>query len=276
MIRRTGCAAVLLLALSGAAGARTLSVPDDFPSIQQAIDAAAPRDTVLVAAGTYHEGLVISKDQRGMVLRGAGARNSILEGTAGARIVTFDEADTLTEISGFTLRGGDPQFDGGALYAYRSTILVANCVFTGNESQGDGGAIALYDSWALIWRNTISANTARQGGGIFANGSSVTMGGNTIRNNRARQDGGGAMFIGGDASLTGNSFLGNQADQNGGGVAFMADTGEFHSNNYARNTATSGGGFVCQGGAQPDLTSDRFMDNVPSDVIGCASHPIQN
>ncbi len=271
------CSAVVL-AGAGTATARagTIQVPAHFPSIQQAIDAAGPRDTVLVHDGTYHEGLVITRRQRGMVLRSVGGfRKTILEGTAGARIITFDEVDTLTEISGFTLRGGDPQFDGGALYAYRSTVLISNCEFTANESRGDGGALAFYDSWALLWKNTISANSARQGGGVFSNGSTLTMAGNTVRNNRARQDGGGARFIGGEVSLTGNSFIGNRADQDGGGVAFMADYGTFRSNSYLRNSARSGGGFACQGSSQPDISTDRFSGNVPGDVIGCAGRPNQ-
>jgi len=39
----------------------TLVVPDDYPSIQSAIDAAQLRDTVLVKAGTYYEPIVMKK-----------------------------------------------------------------------------------------------------------------------------------------------------------------------------------------------------------------------
>jgi hypothetical protein len=272
-----GLAALALTVPAAAASAKTRVVPAQYPSIQQAIEEAVLGDTVLVQDGTYHEGIVISQAQRGIVLRSEnGSLRTILEGTAASRIVTFDEVDTLTEISGFTLRGGDPQFDGGAIYAYRSRILVANCEFAGNETQGDGGAVALYDSWALLWKNTISANVARQGGGVFSNGSSVTLADNTLRNNSARQDGGGALFIGGDVTMTGNSFIGNQAGEDGGGVAFLAEEGTLRSNSFVRNVARNGGGFICQGGAQPDLNSDRFSDNQPSDVIDCASRPIQN
>ena len=51
-------------------------VPDDFPSIQAAIDAAQEGDTIIVEPGIYQEHLVIAKS---LTLQGAGP-NTILEG----------------------------------------------------------------------------------------------------------------------------------------------------------------------------------------------------
>ena len=53
-----------------AASHRVLQVPRDFASIQAAVDAAAPGDTVNVGAGTFVEQVVINKD---LVVHGAGA-----------------------------------------------------------------------------------------------------------------------------------------------------------------------------------------------------------
>ena len=41
--------------------AATLIVPDDYPTIQAAIDAASPGDTILVRPGTYFENLTLNK-----------------------------------------------------------------------------------------------------------------------------------------------------------------------------------------------------------------------
>jgi hypothetical protein len=251
-------------------------VPGTYRSIQEAIDAAEPFDTVLVASGTYNESVVISTPQSGIVLHGeAGPRQTILAGVGGSRLVTFDETDTLTEISGFTLQGGDPQFDGGALYAYRSQVFISNCEFTGNNTPGDGGAIALYESWALIRRSIISANVARQGGGVFAGNSTLTLAENTFSNNVARQDGGGMLLLNSYPTLDSNMIVGNIARNNGGGVAFLSQQGEFRSNLVRRNQAQRGGGFFCDGDYQPDLSSDHFGGNLPSDLEGCLSSVIR-
>lgn len=59
------------IGFSGNAGARgRLKVPDDFGSVQAAVDAASPGDTVYVDGGTYREQVFVGKD---LTLVGNGA-----------------------------------------------------------------------------------------------------------------------------------------------------------------------------------------------------------
>lgn len=58
---------------------KTLQVPRDFPTIQAAVDAAAPGDRVAVQAGTYTEEVVIDKD---VDLRGAGIGVTVIKAPA--------------------------------------------------------------------------------------------------------------------------------------------------------------------------------------------------
>lgn len=57
---------------------RVLRVPDSLPTIQSAVDAANPGDLVLVAPGTYREGVDVVTD--GITIRGLDRRGVVLDG----------------------------------------------------------------------------------------------------------------------------------------------------------------------------------------------------
>lgn len=80
---------------------RILEVPVQYPSIQQAIDEAAPGDIVYVHPGTYRESI---KLRWGIRLIGAGASRTVLDGEGrGDNLIDFSGA-TNVMIRGFTLR----------------------------------------------------------------------------------------------------------------------------------------------------------------------------
>lgn len=56
----------------------TIAVPADQPTIQQAVDAAQPGDTVLVSPGTYREAVTI--DTEDLTLRGTDRNGVVLDG----------------------------------------------------------------------------------------------------------------------------------------------------------------------------------------------------
>jgi len=75
-------ALALLAAAAGQAGGaagRVIVVPRDYPTIQAAVDAAAPGDTINVRSGTYTEEIVIGKD---LTLHGAGAGATLVRSPA--------------------------------------------------------------------------------------------------------------------------------------------------------------------------------------------------
>jgi hypothetical protein len=68
--------------------AAVLQVPDEYPTIQSAIDAAATGDEVLVAAGTYFENLAIEHKVVDVVSV-AGPRATIVDGRGRGSVVTI-------------------------------------------------------------------------------------------------------------------------------------------------------------------------------------------
>ena len=83
---------------------QTLTVPDDYPVIQAAIDAAQPGDTVYIKAGTYQQSLIIDKALR---LIGS-SRNEVRIGVDDPErpvvLVVLDEGNV--ELKGFSVSGG--------------------------------------------------------------------------------------------------------------------------------------------------------------------------
>lgn len=79
MLRRLRAVTLQGFALLFAAHAAAVSVPRDFPTIQAAIDAAAPGTTIHVAAGSYAEQLTLTKDLR---LVGAGKDATVIRAPA--------------------------------------------------------------------------------------------------------------------------------------------------------------------------------------------------
>src|SRR5262249_55300952 len=80
----------LLLAGAPAQAKGSLVVPRDFPTIQAAVDAAAPGDTINIESGIYTEEVVIGKD---LNLRGAGAGATTIRSPA---VLTPYANDTLS------------------------------------------------------------------------------------------------------------------------------------------------------------------------------------
>lgn len=83
-------------------------VPGDYPTIQSAIDATSPGDTVLVAPGVYSESLRLRSHVK---LIGSGASVTVLDGRNEAvNLIDFSGARSAV-VTGFTLR--DVEADGG-------------------------------------------------------------------------------------------------------------------------------------------------------------------
>jgi len=113
--------------------AKTIFVPNNYTTIQAAIDNANPGDTIYVWAGTYYENIVVNKT---VTLIGNGSEDTIIDG-GGVGDVMMITADWVN-VRGFKLiNSGNgpslPPYGGIELYDVENvTILNNNCSNNGN------------------------------------------------------------------------------------------------------------------------------------------------
>lgn len=138
---RTSLITASFLAVSSAVHAGDiLKVPDRFPEIQQAIDAALPGQRIVVSKGEYRENLTIHSRLDGLVLEADG-RVTLDAGLAETAIRIM--ADDVT-VDGFTIRHGKEfgirSFDlaGPVLRTTLRDLKIQRCGGSGIELNGAG------------------------------------------------------------------------------------------------------------------------------------------
>jgi len=181
-------AIALALMLPKNANASTITVPDDYPTIQQAVNAAGAGDVVYVQAGTYFEHVTINKS---LTLHGEDRETTIIDGS-GSGAVIYVTANYVT-ISGLTATNGeygislianwsirnitiqDVKMDSNIISAFWAPHsggyhLIEGCIFSNNERA----------SYAHQFGNSIIRNCE-----VFGNDGalSVAWGSNTLVTN---------------------------------------------------------------------------------------------
>ncbi|HPQ42396.1 MAG TPA: hypothetical protein PLV45_18635, partial [bacterium] len=121
---------LVCLQLTAIARAETHHVPDDYPTIQSAIDHAYPGDVILIADGTYHEDITFNRKSITV---------ASVNGPDLCRLIGNYKPITATEVEHGTLEGitvtGLHQayiFDQPIDFS-RSGLTIRNCHFVQNE-----------------------------------------------------------------------------------------------------------------------------------------------
>lgn len=254
---------------TSSASAVTIVIPDQYPTIQQGIDAAAPGDTVMVRNGTYNLTAPIDFNGKAItVISENGASNCILDGQHQTRLVYFHTAEgNGSVLSGFTIRNGGNVTDGPGIYCSSASPTIHNCTISANSAATDqayvsvhGGGIYCDASSPTISNCTISGNSLAQGyhggaggGGIFINGGVPIISNCIVRGNTASgYDGafGAGIYASGSSpsitntTVSNNSASGNQSSvgTHGGGMYFATSTPTIVNCIVSGNSAENGGG----------------------------------
>lgn len=133
--------------LSASANPGVINVPNDYPTIQAAINAATSGDTIQVASGTYLERVVVNKS---LTLVGNGA---VIDGEKKGNVLTVNVGNVV--LSGFTIQNGT---NGVVIYGSNATLISNNTIALNDFS----GISINYSNATDISGNTI-LNSSFQG-----------------------------------------------------------------------------------------------------------------
>jgi predicted outer membrane repeat protein len=259
---------VSVLAPGTVVRAATINVPADQPTIQAAINAAAPNDTIVIAAGTYmgtgNVGVTVNK---AVTILGAGAGQTIIDGQHSSQ--AFNVTATGVAIGNLTIQnGGNVLFPGGAIaIANGGALTVTDTTFSGNTETEGGGIFNDIGGTLMVTGSTFSGNGAVDslGGGISSSGT-LTVTNSTFSANIGAE--GGAIFnVGGTLTVTNSTFSGNSipstpSSTGGGGIAntgTMFVTNSTFSGNF--DTVGGGGALYNEGTGTLTMTNSTFSGN---------------
>ncbi|MEZ5064759.1 MAG: right-handed parallel beta-helix repeat-containing protein [bacterium] len=247
---------VVALASSSPVSATTLRVPEDFPTIQAAVDSAGPIDVVDVAPGTWSDAETRSVWNGGMYVN---VRSVVflkpgvtVRSRSGAEVTIIDlslnpgpgfqtpvvypglQAGPAT-IQGFTVLGAGS--GGGAISSLAAQkLIVRECIVRDIDTGGraitvaNGGGLEIYDT--VVENVTLLGGTAIRA----INGGSLKMIRTTIRDNSA-----GGLFSEVPTVIEDCSFIRNRTTQGGAGVV-LSKTSEVRNCLFQENVSFEGVG----------------------------------
>jgi len=106
LLLATTCASSLIIHIGSVNANSTIVVPERYPTIQAAIDAANVGDTILVMPGKYVECLTINKSLR---LIGSGSNLTIIESSGEGSTIEIAVTASNVSLRGFTIKGKDAE-----------------------------------------------------------------------------------------------------------------------------------------------------------------------
>ncbi len=274
---------IAMIAVYGSSAATIINIPDDYPTIQEGIDASSDGDTVLVQPGTYVENINFNGHNivLGSLFLTTGdttyIEQTIIDGDSSGSVVTFESGESSTAIiAGFVVQNGlSASLGGGISCVYSDPTITnnhirANSAIGSQMTNGTGGGIYCFHSDATIIYNTISGNVAvgypiwtwGTGGGIYCYNSNAKISNNFISENDALSEwgfGGGLSLFASSPTMINNVIIANSALHWGGGIHCYESSPIIVNNALSGNSAgVSGGGIYCELVSNPVITNTIF------------------
>jgi predicted outer membrane repeat protein len=288
MVRITiAVAMAAALLLSAASAATYLVKPDgtgDFPTIQEAIDAAAGGDEIQLG-----DGIFTGPGNRDIDFRGKAVAVRSASGDPDSCIIDVQASAPLfrrgfifqtgesgqSVLQGVTIKNGNvllpvwPWRGGGAIRCRNASPTIGNCKFVDNQAHGGGGGIACEDGSApLVTSCRFEANEGGRGGGILCtNGAHPCVIQCTFAQNQASSYGGAIWCDASAVQITACTFAGNGASEPGSSVACTGGSVVAIQSSILAFGA-SGEAVYCDGTSTASLGCADLYGNTGGDWVG--------
>jgi CSLREA domain-containing protein len=253
---------------------------------------AAGEDTVVVPAGTFTlavagagEDVAATGDldlTQTVVIRGANAETTIVDGADLDRVFDVTSAGVTARLEDLTVRNGSVVDGGGIRNA--GTLTLTRVTVSGNQATADAGGIlnAAPAASLTVTASTVSGNTSGEtGGGLATDGGTVTIRNSTISGNQAECSGGGILLSNGTTVTLNNVTIAENvadanppppgacgAENNGGGISIGAGNTVNVSNTIiGANRDQSSGSDARHPDCSGTIASQGF--NLIQDTTGC-------
>ena len=233
------------------AAASTITVPDDYSTIQEAILASTTGDTVFVRSGTYHETIIIGEQ---ISLTGESKEATIIVGSDTGHVVHISSNGVT--VSGFTIKGSGNIYLGPFEGGDAGIMLdgVADCTISDNEVTGNTVGIFLNASDGNTLENNVVYEHSKDGiYGRYSNN-------NIIRGNNASSNGGhGGIYLnpGNSNNLIEDNFCTYNPDH---GIKIQTDS----NHNVLRNN-------ICLYNGDGIFLGDAHYNNITGNICSNSS-----
>ena len=276
-------------------GKEIIIVPDDFLTIQEALDSVPDGTTIVVSKGTYYENIDFMGKE--VILQSIEptnpevVKNTIIHGNNNGSVVSFLNGEgNGARLDGFTIRGGSGTelsfivsylgerqnynriYGGGIIISGNSSPQITNNIIEDNMVRtarrgvfGVGAGIAVLDhSNPLIENNTIKSNDAEgyAGGVAIWYRSAPQLLNNTIEGN-VSEDIAGGILVAMECSPTiiGNYISNNSSHTSGGLYIAHRSSGLISDNTIYANSSNIGAGILVWGTGDVDISDNHLELN---------------
>ena len=218
-------------------------VPQDYATIQEAINAANPGDTIIVSDGTYTENVDVNKDHitiksengaDSTIVQAANSNDHVFEVTAGKTDAEGNYPYTnYVNISGFTIMGTGEFPNINGIYLYYADY----CSITNNILSDNGAGVFL----VLSSNNKIKNNNALYndtGIRLYGGCDNNTLEGNKLSNNRW-----GLNIDSAGISADNNKVIGNDILNNENGILLNGSWCGSYCNEITKNNVSNNSGY---------------------------------